>query len=275
MTTATAVTPATDPGAATVDTQPVTLTRVVGSEWIKFRTLRSTIAVLGAAAVGMIAIALIVAYNTRHITANIQPDDHVPSSTMQGYYLGQLLVGALGILFVSGEYSTGMIRSTLAAVPKRLPVLWAKLVVFIVVAGVTMVVACLVAFVAAQALISHYRTGYSLGDPTVLRIVIGTGVYLTLMGVLGAALAWIVRSTPGALVAYVAVILVLPILFSTVLGAWGKDVAEFMPTVAGGSFIRSIGEPPSLSPWTGLAVLVAWVAAGVAVAAIELRRRDA
>jgi ABC-2 type transport system permease protein len=268
MTTATAVNPATGPGAATVDTKPVTLTRVVGSEWIKFRTLRSTIAVLGAAAVGMIAIALIVAYNTRHITANIQPDDHVPSSTMQGYYLGQLLVGALGILFVSGEYSTGMIRSTLAAVPKRLPV-------FIVVAGVTMVVACLVAFVAAQALISHYRTGYSLGDPTVLRIVIGTGVYLTLMGVLGAALAWIVRSTPGALVAYVAVILVLPILFSTVLGAWGKDVAEFMPTVAGGSFIRSIGEPPSLSPWTGLAVLVAWVAAGVAVAAIELRRRDA
>jgi ABC-2 type transport system permease protein len=140
---------------------------------------------------------------------------------------------------------------------------------------VTMIVACLVGFVVAQALISNYRTGYSLADPTVLRIVIGTGVYLTLMGVLGAALAWIVRSTPGALVAYVAVILVLPILFSTVLGTWGKHVAEFMPTSAGASFIRSIAEPPSLGPWTGLVVLIAWVVALVAVAALELRRRDA
>jgi ABC-2 type transport system permease protein len=276
MTTATKPsTPATGAVSPTVDAKPVTLPRVIGSEWIKFRTLRSTLAVLGAAAVGMIAIALIVAYNTRHITANIQPDDHVPSSTMQGYYLGQLLIGALGVLFVSGEYSTGMIRSTLAAVPKRLPVLWAKLVVFIAITAVTMVLACLVAFVAAQAVISNYRTGYSLGDPTVLRIVIGTGIYLTLIGVVGAALGWIVRSTPGALVAYVAVILVLPILFSTVLGTWGKDTAEYMPTVAGGSFIRSIADPNTLSPWTGLAVLVAWAVAGVAVAAIELRRRDA
>jgi ABC-2 type transport system permease protein len=275
MTTTATVGPSAGPVLSNVDTKPVTLARVIGSEWIKFRTLRSTVAVLGAAAVGMIAIALIVAYNTRHITANIQPDDHVQSSTMQGYYLGQLLVGALGVLFVSGEYSTGMIRSTLAAVPKRLPVLWAKLVVFLVVTAIVMIAACLVAFVLAQALISNYRTGYSLGDPTVLRIVIGTGVYLTLMGVLGAALAWIVRSTPGALVAYVAVILVLPILFSTVLGTWGKHVAEYMPTAAGGSFIRSIPEPPTLGPWTGLAVLVAWVVAGVAVAGIELRRRDA
>jgi ABC-type transport system involved in multi-copper enzyme maturation permease subunit len=276
MTTATKTSPAAA-GAVSpaVDPKPVTLPRVIGSEWIKFRTLRSTLAVLGAAAVGMIAIALIVAYNTRHLTAAIQPDDHVPSATMQGYYLGQLLIGALGVLFVSGEYSTGMIRSTLAAVPKRLPVLWAKLVVFVAVTAVTMVLACLVAFVAAQAVISNYRTGYSLGDPTVLRIVIGTGIYLTLIGVIGAALGWIVRSTPGALVAYVAVILVLPILFSTVLGTWGKDLAEFMPTVAGGSFVRSIAEPKTLSPWTGLAVLVAWAVVGVAVAAVELRRRDA
>jgi ABC-2 type transport system permease protein len=275
MTTTATVGPPAGPVLSNVDTKPVTLARVIGSEWIKFRTLRSTVAVLGAAAVGMIAIALIVAYNTRHITANIQPDDHVQSSTMQGYYLGQLLIGALGVLFVSGEYSTGMIRSTLAAVPKRLPVLWAKLLVFLVVTATVMIVACLVAFVLAQALISNYRTGYSLGDPTVLRIVIGTGVYLTLMGALGAALAWIVRSTPGALVAYVAVILVLPILFSTVLGTWGKHVAEFMPTSAGASFVSSIPEPPTLGPWAGLAVLVAWVVAGVAVAGIELRRRDA
>jgi ABC-type transport system involved in multi-copper enzyme maturation permease subunit len=258
-----------------VRTYPVTLRRAVASEWIKFRTLRSSWAVLGLALVGMVGIALIVAYNTRQLSPNLQPDDLAPSSTLQGYYLGQLLIGALGVLFVSGEYSTGMIRSTLAAVPKRLPVLWAKLVVFVSLIAVSMIVISIVAFVAAQALIGNYRTGFSLSDPGVLRVVIGTGVYLTLVGVLGGALGWIVRSTPGALVAYFAAVLVLPVLFGNVLGNWGKHVAQFMPSTAGASFSTSIHEAPSLAPWTGLAVLVAWVVAAVAVAAVQLRHRDA
>jgi len=271
------LTPPAQPGQSTtaVVSHPVTLRRAVTAEWLKFRTLRSTLAVLAASIVGIIVIALIVAFNTRHLSAKIQPEDLVPSATMQGYYLGQLLIGALGVLFVTGEYSTGMIRSTFAAVPKRLPVLWAKLAVFVVITAVSMIATCLVAFLAAQALLSHYRTGYSLGDAGVLRIVIGTGVYLTLVGVIGAMLGWIVRSTPGTLVAYIALILVLPGIFGNVLGSWGKHVAEFMPSEAGGSFIRSFTEPPSLSPWTGLAVMVLWAVLGVAVAAFEIRRRDA
>lgn len=258
-----------------VRTEPVVLRRVIRSEWIKFRTLRSTLAVLGTAALGLIAIALIVAYNTRVLSADLQPDDHVQSSTLQGYYLGQLLIGALGVLFVSGEYSTGMIRSTLVGVPRRLPVLWAKLVVFVTVTAVTMVASCFIAFLAAQALISHYRTGYSITDPGALRVVLGTGIYLTLIGIIGAALGWIVRSTPGALVAYIAVILVLPALFGTVLGSWGKDIAKFMPSQAGASFVSTLREPNSISPWTGLSVLALWAALGVAISALELRRRDA
>ncbi|MEO6117117.1 MAG: ABC transporter permease subunit [Jatrophihabitantaceae bacterium] len=249
--------------------------RTVKSEWLKFRSLRSTLSVLGVAVLGMVGIALIVAYNTRHLSATIQPDDVVPSSTMQGYYLGQLLIGALGVLFVTGEYSTGMIRSTLAAVPKRLPVLWAKLIVFVSVTAVSMVAISLAAFLAAQALIGHYRHPYSLSDPGTLRVVIGTGVYLTLVGVIGAMLGWIVRSTPGALVAYIAVILVLPVLFANVLGTWGKDIAQFMPSEAGGSFIRSIREPHTVGPWEGLGVLGLWTVLGIIIAAVLLRRRDA
>ena len=258
-----------------VDSAPVNLRRTVTAEWIKFRTLRSTLAVLAAAVIGMLLVALLVAYNTRHLTANIQPDDAVPSSTMQGYYLGQLLIGALGVLFVSGEYSTGMIRSTLAAVPKRIPVLWAKVVVFVAVTAASMIAVCLVAFVSAQGLISHYRTGYSLGQPGALRVVIGTGVYLTLIGVIGAMLGWIVRSTPGALVAYIALILVVPVIFGNVLGTWGKNIAQYLPSMAGASFIRSIRDAPSLSPWTGLAVFFLWVVVVTAVAAATLLRRDA
>jgi ABC-type transport system involved in multi-copper enzyme maturation permease subunit len=231
---------------------------------------------LGGAALGMIVIALIVAHNTRHLTANLQLDDLAPSATLQGYYLGQLLIGALGVLFVSGEYSTGAIRSTLAAVPKRSPVLWAKLIVFVGVVAVTMIPVSVIAFVSAQGLISRSRVGYSLSDPTVLRIVIGTGIYLTLVGVLGAAIGWIVRSTPGAIVTYVAVILVIPGIFEGLLGSWGRDMAQYLPSRAGASFSTTFVESgPNLKPWTGLAVMCLWVIGGLAIALIELHRRDA
>lgn len=129
----------------------------------------------------------------------------------------------------------------------------------------------LIGFVAARALIGHYRTGYSLGDPDALRVVVGTGVYPTLIGVIGATLGWIVRSAPGSLVAYIAVILVLPVLFGSVLGTWGKDIAQFMPSGAGASFVRGIREPHTLSPWTGLAVPALWAIIGIVLAGMQLR----
>jgi ABC-2 type transport system permease protein len=262
-------------GRRRVQSQPVTTRRAITSEWIKWKSLRSTWAVLGVAVGAMVLIGLIVAYNTRHITGNLQPNDLAPSATLQGFYLGQLLMGSLGVLFVSGEYSTGMIRSTLAAVPKRVPVLWAKLVVYVGVAGTSMFVISFIAFLSAQGLLSHYRAGYSLSDPGVLRVVLGTGIYLTLIGVIGAILGWIVRSTPGSLVAYVGVVLVLPVLFGDALGNWGKNVGKFLPSSAGMRFAESIPDGYSLTPWWGLAVLVGWVVLGLLVAVLLLRRRDA
>ena len=260
---------------ARVESQPVTLRRSVTSESIKFRTLRSSWVVLGAAVVAMVIFGLIIAYNTRHLNHGLDPADIAPSGTLQGYYLAQLLIGALGVLFVSGEYSTGMIRTTLSAVPKRIPVLWAKLIVFVSITAVAMIVASLVAFLAGQGLLSAYRPAFSLGDPGVIRVVIGTGVYLTFIGMIGASLGWIMRSTPGGLVAFVALILVLPVLFGDALGHWGKHVAEFLPSTAGAAFSNSIPEAPSLSPWVGLLVMAVWVVIGISVALVLLRRRDA
>ena len=116
---------------------------MIASEWLKFRSLRSTLLVLAAAVVGMVAFGAIIAFNTRN-PAGVDPEDLVASGPLQGYYLGQLLMGALGVLVVSGEYSSGMIRATLAAVPRRRPVLVAKAVVFTVVVGVAMVAASVV-----------------------------------------------------------------------------------------------------------------------------------
>ncbi len=253
---------------------PVSQAKVIRSEWLKFRTLRSTLAVLGAAVVGMLVLSAVIGYNTRHATG-IAPEDSAPSGVLQGYFLGQLLIGSLGVLFVTGEYSTGMIRSTLAAVPRRLPVLRAKVVVFALVVATAMIAASVGAFLIGQAVLSQYRPAHSLSDAGALRVVLGTGVYLTLIGLLGSALGWIIRSTPGALVAVVGLLLVVPVLLGNLLGAWGRHVAEYLPSVAGGSWAQSLRGPDSLAPWTGLAVLATWVVAGLVIAAVQLRRRDA
>jgi ABC-2 type transport system permease protein len=258
-----------------VQSKPVTTRRVTKSEWIKWKTLRSTWAVLGAAVLAMLLIGLIEAFSTRHLSVNQQSGDIAPSGPLQGFYLAQLLMGSLGVLFVSGEYSTGMIRSTLAAVPKRIPVVWAKLAVFVGVAGSSIIAVSFVTFLSAQGLLSHYRTGFSLSDPGVLRVVLGTGIYLTLMGVIGMVLAWIVRSTPGALVTFAGVALVLPVLFEVIPGKWAQNVGKFLPSSAGTSFAESSTGGYSLTPWWGLAVLVGWVLLGLAVAVVLLRRRDA
>jgi ABC-2 type transport system permease protein len=252
---------------------PVTQSGVIASEWLKFRSLRSTLLVLAAAVTGMVAFGAIIAFNTRN-PAGLDPEDVVASGPLQGYYLGQLLMGALGVLVVSGEYSSGMIRASLAAVPRRLPVLIGKAVVFTVVVGVSMVAASVVAFLVAQAVLSGHRPTFSLSDGSTLRVVIGTGVYLTLVGLIGSALAWIVRSTPGALVATLAVILVVPILFELVFPSWGTYIAAYLPTGAGQSFSTNLPQPHALSPWVGLGVMVAWVVGGMVAAAVVLDRKD-
>ncbi len=256
------------------DVKLVTLSRVIASEWVKFRSLRSSRWTIAAAFVGMVAIALVVGYNTRNLAANIQPNDAAPSGPLQGFYLAMYLMGALGVLFVSGEYGTGMIRSTLTAVPRRLPVLWAKALVLTVAAVTTMTAASLAGFLAAQALISHYRPGHSLGEPGVLRVVIGTGVFLTLVALFGSALGWIIRSTAGAMVTFFGLVVALPVLLN-IFGAAGRSIAQYSPIFAGSSFISSVPESSTLTPWAGLLVLVAWVVVAMAVASWRLLRSDA
>jgi ABC-type transport system involved in multi-copper enzyme maturation permease subunit len=257
-----------------VDSQPVSLARAVKSEWIKWRSLRSTWAVLGAAVVGMLAVGLVVGYNTRHLTGNQDANDLASSASLQGYFLGQLLIGALGVLFVSSEFSTGMIRSTFAAVPKRVPVLWAKLAVFFVITAVVMTVITVITFLAAQAVISQSRAGFSLSDPGVWRIVLGTSLYMVLVGVIGGMIGWLVRSTPGSLVSFFALLFVVPELL-TLFGSAGKHIAQFLPSQAGEAFTVTQPESPHLSPGVGVLVLCAWAVVAIAAAVVSLRRRDA
>lgn len=253
---------------------PVTGRGTIAAEWLKFRSLRSTVLVLVVAMLGMVLFATIIAFHTQSV-AGKDPEDIVASGPLQGYYLGQLLIGSLGVLVVSSDYSSGMIRSTLAAVPKRLPVLLAKTAVFAVVVGAAMVAATIVAFYVAQAVLSGHRATFSLADGSTLRVVIWTGIYLMLVGLIGSIFGWIVRSTPGALVATLGVILVLPILLRLVFSSWGTYIVAYLPTGAGASFSTVLRQPHALSPWVGLGVMVAWVVAGLIAAAVVLQRQDA
>ncbi len=253
----------------------VTLRRVVASEWIKFRTLRSSWVVLLAAVLAMIVLGMVIGYNVGRNFHDLAPEDAAASGPLQGYYLGQLLMGVLGVLFVSGEYSTGAIRSTLAAVPRRVPVLVAKTIVFGTTAVVFMVASSFGAFFISQLFLSHYGHGSALSDPGVLRAVVGTGVYLALIGLLGGALGWIVRSTPGGISSLVGILLVIPVLLEVLPGSWAGQVAKYLPAAAGSSFVTSVRLPDTLAPWPGLVVLLLWVGGSLAVAAVLLKRRDA
>jgi ABC-type transport system involved in multi-copper enzyme maturation permease subunit len=192
-----------------------------------------------------------------------------------GIHLGQLAVATLGVLIVSGEYSTGMIRSTLVAVPKRLPVLWAKAIVFAVVAFVVGVLATLATFLATGPILAAGEMGSSLGNHEVQRILVGAGLYLAAVGVLSMGLGAIVRNAAGGIGAAVALLVVLPGLITLIPGEWVQQVTPFLPSNAGQRIIEEVSATATLGPWQGYGVLLLWVAATLAAAAVTLRRRDA
>lgn len=249
---------------------------ILNSEWIKFRTLRSSWFTLTGAVLLMIAFGAIFGYTTSTANwAKLGADSRTATTSLGGYHIAQLVIGVLGVLFVTGEYATGMIRSTFAAVPRRLPVLAAKSSVLAAISVATMTVASFAAYFLAQAFLSSHGHGSSLSDPGALRAVAGVGVYLALVGALGGALGWIVRSTAGGISALVGIMLILPGLVGLLPNGIGDAITKNLPSEAGGAFITAAHHAGSLSPWAGLGVLALWVAGAFAAATVLIRRRDA
>ena len=249
---------------------------ILNSEWIKFRTLRSSCLTLASAVLVMIVFGAI--FGAATSTANwakLGADSRAATGSLGGYQIAQLLIGVLGVLFVTGEYATGMIRSTFAAVPRRMPVLAAKSSVFAAISLTTMTVASFVAYFLAQAFLSSHGHGSSLSDHGALRSVAGIGLYLSLIGTLGGALGWIVRSTAGGISALVGIMLILPGVVGLLPNGIGEVITKYLPSEAGGAFITAAHNAGALSPWTGLGVLILWVAGAVAAATMLIRRRDA
>jgi ABC-type transport system involved in multi-copper enzyme maturation permease subunit len=251
----------------------VTFAHVIRSEWIKLRSLRSTWYMLGAAAATMIGLSVLFAY----VAGTTDPDPRFPlgpSTVLSGSLFAQLLICVLGVLFVGSEYSTGMIRSTLSAVPRRIPVVLAKLGVFAAITFVTMLASTLIAFFLGNAVLDQYAVGgFSITDDTSVRVILATAVYLTILGVLGTALGWIMRSTASAIASVLGLLLVVPVVAQS-LGDVGATISKYMPSNAGSAFATSVPTPDMLSVWAGFAVLVIWALAALAAAMAVLRQRD-
>ncbi len=256
---------------------PVTQARVIRAEWTKLRALRSTwwcalsavvlIVGLGAAIAGSGAPYRVSAGNSA--AAGV-------SASLLGLLFAQLVLGMVGVLAFSGEYGTGMIRATLAVVPARLPVLWAKLIVLAgLVLPLTLFCAVVDFFTATALESARGGSAISLTDPGVLREVVGASLYLTVIVIIGLALGALLRRTAAGLSVFAAVFFVVPI----VVGALPHTItgfAAYLPSNAGGVLWGNpLTTAHALSPWTGFAVLCGYAVVLTGLAAWRLRRRDA
>ncbi len=253
--------------------------RLLRSELVKFRSLRSMVyallvTVLSILAVGaFMAVGVVVQKAPADGFADAPVDDPA-GGALSGVSLAIYAVATLGVLVVSSEYASGTIKATLAAAPRRTLLVLAKILALVCIVLPATLLATLASFLAAQAILATAGRTISLTHPGVPRAVIGAGLYLTVVAILGAAFGWLLRSTAGALAGLFGLLVLLPALLQLVPGDVGATILPYLPDNAGKAVLRVTpgGEP---APFTGFAIFSAYAAAATALAAYVLRRRDA
>jgi ABC-2 type transport system permease protein len=268
------------PARTTAGVGKVTLTNVLRSEWTKLWSLRSTrwtllVAFLGQAGLGPLIAAIQMGRWTQ-----LSPHDRLTydsiNTAVGGYHLAQLAVGVLGVLVITGEYSTGMIRSSMMAVPRRLPVLWAKILVYAAVTLVLMLIASFISFFAVQAIVTQHHVQHSIGYTGALRTVVGAALYMTVLAVMCIGIGGILRNTAGGIATYVALLFVLPGIIAILPQSLNNSITPYLPLNAGTTVAsHSFDNPNHLAVWTGFALFCGYALVAVALAAWSLVRRDA
>jgi ABC-2 type transport system permease protein len=253
--------------------------RVLLSEWTKLRSVRSTKWSLAVGFLLTIAFPIIFAFVTRSHWGSMAPSEranrHPLDIALAGVNVAQLAIAVLGVLLISAEYSTGSIRSTFTAVPKRLPVLWAKLLDYAVVSFVLAVPAVLVSFFASQAILSSiHPLQISFTQAGVARSVLGGALYVMLVGIFALAIGAIVRNTAGGIAAFAAIFFVLPPLMFVLPTSWNNAISQYLPSNAGRQLFALQHASHTLTPVTGGLVFAAYCAVAILIAAILLVRRD-
>jgi ABC-2 type transport system permease protein len=257
----------------------VSFAGVLRSEWTKLWSLRSTrwsllVAFISQAGLGIL-VALVTMSRWDQLGANQRAHFNPIDRSLAGYHIAQLAIGVLGVLIISGEYSTGQIRSSFMAVPKRLPVLWAKLLVFAGVTFVLILISSLIGFFVAQGIFTQHHVNVGIGHAPALRAIFGNALYMTATGILCTALGTIVRATAGGISSFVALLFVLPGIVEILPTSLVNSVNPYLPSNAGVTVAQAVSDSGSLSPWGGFALFCGYTAVAVALGVYLLRRRDA
>jgi ABC-type transport system involved in multi-copper enzyme maturation permease subunit len=256
----------------------VTQRRVALSEWTKLRSVRSTRWSLLATLVLIIGIGILACavFESRwpHLSLAERQNFHPLRVSLAGVNFAQLAIGVLGVLAITAEYSTGMIRSTFSAVPKRLPVLWGKALVFGAVAFAVSLPAVFIVFFAGQSILSGRHIDIGISHPGVLRALFGAALFLTVMGLFGLGIGAIIRNTAGAIAALAGIVFVLPPIVGLLPSSIANSIEPYLPSKAGDAVWTINPDPNTLAPWTGFVLFCAYAAVAIVVAAVLMRQRD-
>ena len=275
------------PVRAATATGRVTFAGTTAAEWIKFRTLRSTVWTLVTTVVLMVGISVLAAWgSTTELVDGAATTSglNVAMLLSAGYQLAQLGVAVIAVLIITGEYSTGMVRSTFTAVPRRLPVLGAKALVLSVAIVVVTVVSMALSYLATMPFHDTLNARFDLSDGETLRMTIGLPLYLVAIGLLSFAVGALVRHSAGALTGIIALLLVIENVLMMIPLRAVELISPFLPSTAGRRLLfdsdmlastDAASSAAHLTPWEGYAVLVTWVVVLVTLAAMRLRRGDA
>jgi ABC-2 type transport system permease protein len=265
----------------------LTFPRILRSEWIKLTSLRSTLwslALIVMLGVGLSLLVSSVGFGVGGEGPSAPDPGIVLTTSTIGVAFGQLIAAVLGVLVISGEYSTGMIRSTLAAVPARLPVLAAKAIVLFLLVTAFGALTMFGAWAASYPVYDSQGLAVGLDEPGLALALAGAALYLGLTAVFALGLGTLLRSAAGGIAAALGVILVIPTVVPLIALAfeWVNDIAPYLISNAGVAMsrlpsaegIQTMGQT-LLEPWVGALVVLAWTLVSLALGAIALRRRDA
>ncbi|MDI2126614.1 ABC transporter permease [Yinghuangia seranimata] len=257
----------------------------LNAEWIKVRTVRSTfwtLVTMAALSIGLtVMICAVVADSLSKDVAEAavtgkRLDAYPDQFVFWGMTFGQIAALVLGVLVMSAEYATGMIRSTLTAMPRRTQAFLAKASILAVVLLVLGMLIALISYLAGNPFLEAKDIGVELSDPGVGRALIGNGLYLAVLGLFGFALAALLRHTAGAITIGLALIYVIGGLVGLLPGKWGEWVTKLMPGNAGGQVaVARRWDDTMLSPWVGFGVFCAEVGVLLILGWFRFTRKDA
>ncbi|NHW47777.1 ABC transporter permease [Paenarthrobacter sp. MSM-2-10-13] len=260
--------------------------RVLNSEFIKFRTLMSTLILLASTALVMVGFAALSAWGTGQFAEQVAKDpeaaaamaaqggDLAVSIPTSGISFAQLILGSLGVLLMSSEFTTGMARSTFAAVPKRLSPFLAKLIVVMVSSFLLTAVSIYIAGLASLPIVDNYDLKLDLGSSQSVKLLVVNSIYVAAVAAIGMALGTIVRNSAGGIMSLVGLLFVAPIAFQLIPGDFFKEANKYLPTSTISPLTAVEHVPETLEAWQAGLVLGAWVIVPVALAMILLKKRD-